>query len=334
MKPEKIILGLVLVVMLSGCSRLMGTLRRDLDDTEAYAPAPGPTVGGRWTERGYLAEEEQIPSADRYAYVGHTERAIASQYAPGREGSWASGDENARDALRNMGGVPAYSNMPSLAPPVKRMYKNGARATKSDFVDEEQDTGSLWAADGQTNFFFSKNKVRGIGDIVTVNVEQELYRDVTIEVRRTLTPKEKLEEIKLAQDRLSKEGDAPAGAPAGKDAIKTTAAAPKKSAAGAKGEEKQEERAEEKEKKEVRKAVEADIDVTKSLMFKSGETMLAEIVERYNNGNYKIRASKRIPYQNGFKTFSMVAIVRGADISEEDILNSGKLYEYRLEVIY
>jgi flagellar basal body L-ring protein FlgH len=60
---------------------------------------------------------------------------------------------------------------------------------------------------------------------------------------------------------------------------------------------------------------------------------MTEIVERYPNGNYKIRGTRRIPYRTGYRMLSMVGIVKGSDISDDDSVVSGKLYEYRLEVI-
>jgi flagellar basal body L-ring protein FlgH len=61
--------------------------------------------------------------------------------------------------------------------------------------------------------------------------------------------------------------------------------------------------------------------------------MMGEIVERYPNGNYKIRAIKRIAYRGGYRMLTMIGVAKSADITEEDTIGSGKLYEYRLEVI-
>jgi flagellar basal body L-ring protein FlgH len=59
---------------------------------------------------------------------------------------------------------------------------------------------------------------------------------------------------------------------------------------------------------------------------------MAEIVERYPNGNYKIRGTKRVLYKNGSpRLATVVAVAKGTDIGEDDVINSGKLYEYRLE---
>jgi flagellar basal body L-ring protein FlgH len=61
---------------------------------------------------------------------------------------------------------------------------------------------------------------------------------------------------------------------------------------------------------------------------------MAEIIERYPNGNYKIRGTKRVLYKNGTpRLVNLVGVVRGSDIAEDDTVPSGKLYEYRLEAV-
>ena len=60
---------------------------------------------------------------------------------------------------------------------------------------------------------------------------------------------------------------------------------------------------------------------------------IAEIVERYPNGNYKVRGSKKVKYRGGSRLITMVGVVKGTDIAEDDTVNSGKLYEYRPEVL-
>ena len=295
-------LGLSLLVVLSGCSPLMGNLRRDLDDTE-YGGG-GPTVGGRWTERSVLGDE--AGDAGNGRPIGHQDRSLAS--AGNAEGNeMAMGDEvNSESA-------------PHVAPPVKRQYKNGTRATKADFLDESQNEGSLWASDGQTNYYFTKNKIRGVGDIVSVVIDSDLIRDVGIEVRKTLNGREKDFELALAQQRILEKTTAP-----GADAVNTAAAAPARTpASGGKADDKG---------PAVPQATMADVDVTKSLSIKANDVFMAEILERYPNGNYKIRATKRIPYKNGSpRMISMLAVVKGTDIGEDDTVASGKLYEYRIE---
>ena len=321
-KIANVVFAVMLLVFVSGCGQFLGNLRRDLDDSEAYEPA---TVGGQWSERGYLFDDDNDA-------VGHAERGLASSgyYPPPGKDSWVSSGEravsNRRDMYRGLAseggpeGVPTFSNTPTLQPPVKRFYSNGKRATRADFVDAEPNEGSLWASDGQTNYYFTKNKVRGIGDVVTVNIEQGLATDVYVEVKRALNPREKEMELRLAQERAevntSETGN-------NKDSLKTTVAAPNRG------------QAKENEKEEVksRKLMWSDVDLSKQINLKAGETLMAEIIERYPNGNYKIRGTKKILFRNNFRMLTVVAIARGSDISEDDIVNSGKLYEYRLEVV-
>ena len=82
-----------------------------------------------------------------------------------------------------------------------------------------------------------------------------------------------------------------------------------------------------------RKFTDADIDLSRSVDFKAGDKVMAEVVERYPNGNYRVRGHKRIAYRDGYKMVSVSAIAKGSDISEDgDLVSSSKLYEYRVEV--
>jgi flagellar basal body L-ring protein FlgH len=315
----------------------LGNLRRDLDDSDPYTE---PTYGGRFTEQGYLS--------DRYSAVGHSERGPASDDgpAPQGDGSWVSQERaqaNARDRQRwnasdddGSSDAVTMSNTPNLDPPVKRLYKNGNRATRADFVDDASNEGSLWGSDGQTNYYFTKNKVRGVGDLLTVTIEGELLKDIAAEVKRTLTPKEREFELARAQDRLNAQAnglpdpDAPKkdGAQPGSDQVATSQAAPGQPGA-------QPSATPQQAPKEAREATPADVDVGRSLELKSGDVLMAEIVERYPNGNYKIRGTKRVQYKGGPpRLVTLVAVARAQDIGEDDVIPSGKLYEYRIEAAH
>jgi flagellar basal body L-ring protein FlgH len=217
---------------------------------------------------------------------------------------------------------------PVMDPPVKRQYRNGVRATRADFVDDSQNEGSLWASDGQTNYYFSKNKVRGVGDILTINLEAGLVRDIAQDARRTLSPREREFEMNLAQERLRAKAlglPGPDGPADGKDQVASSAAAPARSPAASPS-------ATPAPEVDIPSAKLTDIDVGKSLALKAGDTMMAEIVERYPNGNYKIRGTKRVPYKGGPPRFvNLTAVVKGTDIAEDDTVASSKLYEYRID---
>lgn len=306
---------------LSACSgKWMGGLRRDLND-DAYA-SRGPTVGGVWTERGLLSEDmEEEALQESSERVGHRDRAPAST-GWNQSGSWVNEDQY-QAARRDSRRTP-LSMSESLDEPIRQKpYKNGRRATRADFVDEDSNESSLWASDGQTNYFFTKNKVRSTGDILSVTIEAELLRDMGVEIARNLSEEDRETELEIAQERLRQQS---LGGTT--DQVQSSAAATAQ--AGGQGYNSQP-AGNKKEDQEVRKATVADIDLSRSLGVKAGDTIMAEIIERFQNGNYKIRGIKKVPYRNGTRTVSLVAIVRGPDISDEDVIPSGKLYEYRLD---
>jgi flagellar L-ring protein precursor FlgH len=318
---KRLLLVMLALLSLTACTQLMGSLRRDLDDGDAGA-SNAPTVGGRFAEHGSVGDRS----------VGHSERnpASGSSGSPGSR-SWLTPDRvdaNRRDSARGEDdGQPSSDSSQSMEPSVRRQYKNGSRATRADFVDESQNEGSLWASDGQTNYYFTKNKIRGVGDIITINLEQGLVSDIAVEARRTLSARERDYELMAAQERLRMKamGIAPEGAT--KDQVATGAAAPNRSpTASPSG------TPTDKPDVEVPQATYADVDVGKSLELKATDQMMGEIIERYPNGNYKVRATKKVPYKGGpSRLVTLVGVVKGTDIAEDDTVPSGKLYEYRVE---
>jgi len=340
-KPIALFLALS-CLSVSGCADLLGSLRPDLDDAKNNT-FDQPTVGGRWSERGFL--DESTPDGgnpDRFSSLGHSERAPASMRNAGANDDWVDptrADQNRRDLARDEengaenadAGAPTFSNTPNLPPPTRRMYKNGNRATRADFIDESPNEGSLWASDGQTNYYFTKNKVRGVGDIITINIEDGMIRDLGLEIRHTLNERERDVEMALAEDRAKARAGGASAAPANgqkSDAVASSAAAPNRTPASGQSANDATANA------EAPKVLPSDVDVSKSLEVKPGDTMMAEIIERYPNGNYKIRGTKKVIYKNGApRLVNLVGVVRGSDIAEDDTVPSGKLYEYRLEAV-
>jgi len=326
----------------TGCSRMMGDLRRDFDDDVYATSSEPPVTGGRWAERGFL--EESTPGggyrADRYAAVGHAERRPASagtDYSGSSERSWITPERaqaNRRETYRSpasLEGAAAASGQFVVNEPSRprTYYKNGERATRSDFVDDSQTEGSLWASNGQTNYYFSKNRVRGVGDIVSIIVEDDLLKDVVQEMKRSLNPAEKQAELSIAQERLTAKFLMASAEKSRADSIQAVAAAPERKPAA-----EQTQGVVPLEEPVLPTATMADVDIAGAVELKATDTMLAEIMERYPNGNFRIRGTKRVRYRNGSpRLLTLVGIVRAQDITEEDILNSGKLYEYRLEAI-
>ncbi|MEK7400705.1 MAG: flagellar basal body L-ring protein FlgH, partial [Candidatus Poribacteria bacterium] len=208
-------------------------------------------------------------------------------------------------------------NIESNITPIKN-YKNGQRATSADFVDDSQHEGSLWASNGQTNYYFTKNKVRGVGDLISISINDDMIRDIAAEIKRTLSQKERELEIVIA-----KEGR-----------IKAIQEARNKTISDEKSDnnpEKTRAVATEKISDPINTTA---IDITQSLEIKPGETIIAEILERYPNGNYKVRGRKKIIYKNGrHRMITLLAVAKSAEIGDDDAISSNKLYEYRLEAM-
>jgi hypothetical protein len=320
----------LLAAFSSSCGQFLGNLRRDIND-DGEAQDSRPTVGGRWTEGGMLTDSGRSRS-----FYDDYDRAPASSSIEGpKHRSWTAPEQPSGDA----DDMVTFSNTPTIDPPTKRMYKNGRRATKADFVDESESEGSLWATGGQTNYYFTKNKIRSAGDIISIAFEADLIKDLGLEFRRTLTSREKEIELALAQERIratmlgstdtvNSSSAAPQRAPAATPAQPPAPGAPAADGTAQTGDKKSADDI------DVPTATLNDVDVSKSIDVKPGDIMMGEIVERYPNGNYKVRATKKIPYKNGApRLVNLTGVVRGTDINDEDIIQSGKLYEYRVEAI-
>jgi flagellar basal body L-ring protein FlgH len=193
------------------------------------------------------------------------------------------------------------------------MYREGTRARASDFVDDSQSEGSLWASNGQTNYFFTKNKVRAVGDIVTVVMGDRLIKDVATELKKTLSQEELEQELIATEHRLAE------AALSGKKKDGTRRPATQ-----------QAEPMEEEEAAPIQVGL-ADVDLTPAMGIQAGEPMMAEIIERYPNGNYKVRATKRVPFRGGTRMVTLVAIARGQDVNNSETVESANLYEYRIK---
>ncbi len=295
-------LAVLSLLSTSGCAQLLGQLRRDLDD--GYYADEEPVRGG------ILSEYEDLPSSGRSPASGRDAR--------GGGDGWVNRmnrETNLRDRQRSYGYSTAAHDDAEAdedGQGERSIPQQPRRVTRSDFVDASEDAGSLWSTSGQTNFFFSKNRTRSPGDLITINIEADMVRDLAAEVKRALSPDERDHELALLEKpAATKPGVEGAKADEKKDEIKQSKAAP--DAGGA--------------------ATFAQVDLKDAIGAKAGDTFLAEVIERFPNGNYKIRGTKRLPFRGGSKLMTLVGVVRGNDLSDDDKVNSGRLYEYRLEVV-
>ena len=209
--------------------------------------------------------------------------------------------EEASPRARALGGVDSGA-VAEVRPEVKRRYtpiqSSVHRATRDDFLDQTPGEGSLWASNGQTNYFFSKNKVHHPGDMVAIRLEDGLYQEIGAEMRDQLTPSERTIETQIAQSTPQKLVTPP-----------TPSASPTAPASA------------------------GGINVLPSMSLKPGDTLNGEVLARYPNGNYRIRAIKRVAYQHGASRWvSVIATVRGTDFAEDDTVVSSRLFESRVQL--
>ena len=288
-------------LMALGCSKLFNGFRSDEEDRSS---PPESTTGGRWAEKEYLRGE---PKNSHFREdTPYAKRNLASTPAVPEDEPQAELAPNAQTL-----------NRPSPLPP------RVPRVTREDFIDRSQEEGSLWASNGQVNYYFTKNKVRSPGDIISITLENDLFKDIGAEIKHTLSEEERNKELRSSKSKFenshSDQGAAPPLTERGVASNSSTASPNPKPTATS-----------------VNKSAtwNEDFDIFSSIDVKLGDVMMGEIVERFSNGHYKIRGIKRIPYKMGpSKMVSVMGIVRTVDINEEtDSINSGKLYEYRVQV--
>ena len=155
-----------------------------------------------------------------------------------------------------------------------------------------------------------------MGDIISVKMEDALVKQFADEIKKRLTPAEQEVEMALYvknSDAAKNDKDVEAYRNVASDDLKSSEAADVK--------------------QKMEKAVRwSQVDLTKAIGMTPNEELRAEIIDRYQNGNYKIRATKRILYRGSSKLVSLVAVAPANDFDEKDLINSGKLYEYKIKV--
>jgi flagellar basal body L-ring protein FlgH len=348
---------LAVTFLLSGatsCSTLLGKLRTELDDQPPVFNDE-PTYGGMWPEQGELQRTKR--NYTRYDRVGHSERAPASldTYDPSVPGGWVGEKDRENQQIAagyaqygyqgnvGMPGPPRFSQDRDMVPKTKGYYEKKTRTRAEDFYDEDQADASLWSSTGQTNYYFVKNSVKGPGDLVTITVKENIVQDIANEVKKTLTQMELKDELVAAQEKevaektaeLMKElkekqrqqaARAPASAQPPTQTAQTTGGLDEGPA-------------------EVKSDIDAGIEVPEvepTITYRTlnlrefvdvndGEKFMAEILERYPNGNYKVRGTKRVPYKGETRLVTIVGIVRGKDLDDKTDIATDQMYEYMVK---
>jgi flagellar basal body L-ring protein FlgH len=238
-----------------------------------------------------------------------------------------NGDRNYQP--RTLRGLSA-NNVNSYDPPVKRgygrrlasitnddSYGSGApdaaapqyhRATRADFVDSTPGENSLWDGQGQENFLFAQNKQVQPGDLVTVDVEKELKREIQYQLWMTLPP----EQRRRRKPASTAEGDK-AATPAEKEA--------KAAEAGKSADEKNRDAAEEAAKTNLASAGKED------------DIVRMEVAENLGNGIVRVVGQKRVIYRGVARVVEVTALVNNRDLDGKGRVKSSSFLDMKTQVI-
>jgi flagellar L-ring protein precursor FlgH len=191
-----------------------------------------------------------------------------------------------------------YSNVPTAQrdnpPNVKRKYRPNRKRYTADDLQDNGSTGSLWAGQDKDNFLFSDNKTKSLGDIIIVEVLEDLKNDIGNELKRAF-PKP------VAKKKKKKEGEKE-----GEEAAQGDAAA---DAAGATG------------KKD-------DEDETKIY-----DKISSQVTEIISKDYIMIRGQKEVLFRKQKRIIDLQALISKKDILNNDTVESDKILESRIFVI-
>ena len=300
-----------LLLSLSACSGFALKAEEHTDYnaiTQGTDDGNGRPLGGAWRSR-----PPEIPEASYQHPYGGGDRYPAQASDEGASVGVRPNDERLDPSDE---GVRARIEANRGYARQNRNFALGDRATRNDFLDNAPGDGSLWANGNDANHFFTKGKVRAPGDIVSVKVDDVFVRQIAEEVKKTLTPAEQAVEmaLHLKNNELTKDDqDLKAYRNVASEDLRSDEAQAIKS--------------------RMEKAVRwSQVDLSKAIALNSNEELRAEIIDRFQNGNFKIRAVKRVLYRGHTKMVSLVAVAPAADLDDKDTIQSGKLYEYNIRV--
>jgi flagellar basal body L-ring protein FlgH len=297
----------LVMISISACGSLLS--KRDTEDYNVITYGDAPSSNAPWgSSNRDTSQRDNIARSD-HSFETPYQRNLASEneYDP-----MDPTKQDVREGLEAERGIVSDS---------KRL---GGRTTKRDLWDNKPADGSLWFGQNDVNFFFTKSKARNLGDIVSIKIQENLIRQVADELKRGLTPAEQKIEMALL---LKNQGSGLASS--AKDGVANAAARGVASVT----EDDLHDSAAEDELSKIQKAVKwSQVDLSKEISLKPDEEVRAEVIERYANGNFKLRATRPIFFRGRQKLVSIVGIAPATDFDEQDQIPSGKLYEYQVRL--
>lgn len=226
-----------------------------------------------------------------------------------------------RNYGRRLASLGAESDSASAPSKMPEYSGSGRRMTRADFIDKEAKENSLWDAQGQNNYLFSHNRRREAGDLVTVEIEKELRREIQYQLWMTLPP-----ELRKVKRNLASTGEDAVknvasssvqdpNAPLNKQ-VKDAAAAASKSQ-------------EEKAKDQAEEAAKANLATNG----KDDDTVQMEVVESLGNGLVRMVGQKRVIYKGASRVIEVMALVNNKDIDDSNRLKSSAMLDMQTQVV-
>jgi flagellar basal body L-ring protein FlgH len=176
------------------------------------------------------------------------------------------------------------------------------RVTRHDFVDNSPNENSLWDSQGQENFLFAHNRQRAPGDLITVDVERELRREIQFQLWMTLPPEQRR-----------------ARRPA----------SPEQPAEGQQAQGPDNRTAEERNKDAAEEA--AKTNVTNS--GKDDDIVRMEVAENIGNGIVRLVGQKRVIYRGVSRVVEVMALVNNKDVDDNNRMRSSAFLDMKTQVV-
>jgi flagellar basal body L-ring protein FlgH len=190
---------------------------------------------------------------------------------------------------------------PSVAPEPRRRY------TRQDFVDSNASENSLWDSQGQENFLFTHNRQAQPGDLVTVDVEKELKREIQYQLWMTLPPEQRRKRKPASAD-AAKAADGAQAAAAPAEANKSS-------------DEKNRDAAEEAAKTNIAPGGKDD------------DVVRMEVAENLGNGIMRMVGQKRVIYRGVARIVEVTSLVNNKDVDSNGRVKSSAFLDMKTQVI-
>jgi len=182
------------------------------------------------------------------------------------------------------------------------------RKSYNPLDDQPTFSGSLWQNSGQQNYLFSKNLEKNIGDLLTVNLEENTKKQLSDEYEAIYVNESTDNQRSKYIKKLLKEKDSFSRAEV-KKLLKKSAQYSEK----------------------LTKQNKAPKDSKKRIL--NSDEITARVVDVLSNGSYKIQGVQRLVISKKPYKMILAGLIRSSDISPDDSVNSGKMVDTKINFV-